>query len=179
MRRWPVFSWQPTLSSPLVTLRPLARSDWAALFAAASDPAIWAQHPEPTRYQEEVFGRFFEGALQSRGALVVEDAATGAVVGSSRYTNHRADTRSVEIGYTFLTRPCWGGAYNRDVKRLMLAHAFTQVDTVWFVVGTNNLRSRGAMTKIGGVLAPAEGAPVDGDLTGHVLFRIDRDTWAP
>jgi hypothetical protein len=43
------------------------------------------------------------------------------------------------------------GAANREVKRLMLDHAFTVVDTVIFWVGESNWRSQGAMTKIGGI----------------------------
>ena len=171
--------WQPTLTSKLLRLRPLVAEDWPALFEAASDPLIWELHPEPLRYQRPVFEKFFEGALASHGALAVEDTATGAVIGSSRYSNHRADLRSVEIGYTFLTRPYWGGTYNRDLKTLMLGHAFTLVDTVWFVVGAGNLRSRGAMTKIGGRLRPVTEAPVEKDLVDHVVFRIDRDAWTP
>src|SRR5687768_14077571 len=112
--------WQPTLSSDLLNLRPLRADDWPALMAAASDPLIWELHPEPTRFQPEVFARFFAGALESGGALVAIDAKTGALIGSSRYTDHREDTRSVEIGYTFLTRAYWGGAYNRQMKSLML-----------------------------------------------------------
>ena len=168
--------WQPTLASDLVQLRPLRESDWPALLAAASDPLVWEVHPEPTRHRPEVFSKFFAGGLESQGALVVEDTRTGAVIGSSRYTSHREDTSSVEIGYTFLERAYWGGEYNRHVKALMLRHAFTLVDSVYFVVGEHNVRSRRAMGKIGGVLVPAEAAPI-ADPTGHVVFRIAREDW--
>jgi RimJ/RimL family protein N-acetyltransferase len=57
----------------------------------------------------------------------------------------------IEIGWTFIVRSHWGGPTNREVKRLMLDHAFTFVDTVIFWVGEENWRSQGAMTKIGGV----------------------------
>ncbi len=172
-------SWQPTLSSKLLTLRPLVAADWPALFEAASDPQIWSQHPEPLRYRRDVFEKFFASALASHAALVVEDASNGAVIGSSRYLDHRTDLRSVEIGYTFLARAYWGGPHNRELKTLMLDHAFDLVDTVWFLVGEHNLRSRGAMTKLGGKLEPASEAPVTGDVSGHVAFRIDRDSWRP
>lgn len=163
--------WQPELRSEHLILRPLREDDWDALFAAASDPQIWALHPEPTRHQAAVFRRYFQSGIESGGALLVLDRASGAVIGSSRYTDHRVDTRSVEIGYTFLTRPYWGGAMNRELKSLMLDHAFQHVDTVWFVVGEHNLRSRAAMQKIGGVLTSDPNAP---RVDGHVVFRIDR-----
>jgi len=37
--------------------------------------------------------------------------------------------REVEIGWTFLARSHWGGATDREVKRLMLDHALSFVDT--------------------------------------------------
>src|SRR3954463_9576163 len=37
---------QPTLAGDLLELRPLGEDDWAALFAVASDPLIWEQHPD-------------------------------------------------------------------------------------------------------------------------------------
>src|SRR4030095_5126596 len=57
------FDLQPVLRGSLVELRPLLRSDFDALFAAASDPLLWEQHPEPERYKREVFERFFDTAM--------------------------------------------------------------------------------------------------------------------
>ncbi len=109
---------------------------------------------------------------------MVTHATSGAVLGSSRYMDPTPATRSVEIGYTFLTRACWGGSYNRELKTLMLDHAFgletPRIDTVWFVVGHDNHRSRAAMTKIGGVLTQAPEAP---RVDARLVFRIDRDRW--
>jgi RimJ/RimL family protein N-acetyltransferase len=44
-----------------------------------------------------------------------------------------------------------GDRYNREMKRLLLAHAFKFVGRVVFYVGENNLRSQRAMEKIGAV----------------------------
>lgn len=164
--------WQPVLTSALLRLRPLTSADWPALLAAASDPLIWELHPEPTRWQPEVFAKFFESALTCRGAVVVEDAATGEVIGSSRFIGHDLQARSVEIGYTFLVRSRWGGPFNRELKRLMLEHAFRLVDSVWFVVGETNWRSRRAMEKCGGVLVPTQEAPLSDRAPGRVFYRI-------
>ncbi|MCC6245365.1 MAG: GNAT family N-acetyltransferase [Gemmatimonadaceae bacterium] len=141
--------WQPTLQGALVTLRPLTASDWSALFAVASDPLIWEQHPASNRYEEPVFRAFFDEAMASGGALLVQDAATGATIGSSRYNAHDASTRIVEVGYTFLARAYWGGKYNGEMKRLMLSHAFQHVDVVEFLIGPANIRSRTAVERIG------------------------------
>jgi RimJ/RimL family protein N-acetyltransferase len=146
-----VFDRQPTLVGSLLELRPLRPADWEGLFAVASDPLIWEQHPDSDRYQENVFRQFFADALNSGGALVAIDRASGAIVGSSRYHGYDAERREVEIGWTFLARRCWGGRYNGEMKRLMLEHAFQSVERVIFIVGSRNGRSRRAVEKIGGV----------------------------
>jgi RimJ/RimL family protein N-acetyltransferase len=147
-----MFNAQPTLTSEFLELRPLSQDDWAALFAVASDPLIWEQHPSSDRYREDVFRQFFVDALNSGGALVAIDRTTRQIIGSSRYHGFDAVNRVVEIGWTFLARRYWGGRYNGEMKRLMLEHAFKTVEQVLFIVGPENRRSRRAVEKIGGVL---------------------------
>lgn len=165
---------QPTLRGALLTLRPLRHQDWPALFAAAADPLIWEQHPNSDRWQEEPFRKYFDGALDSQGALAILDAKTGELIGSSRYYDHDAAKRQVAIGFTFLTRSYWGGAHNRELKTLMLAHAFRSCESVLFHVGENNLRSRKAMEKLGAVLVGREERVVDGKPNVSVVYRITR-----
>jgi N-acetyltransferase len=142
---------QPSLTGPTVIVRPIAAGDWAELFAAGSDPKIWEVHPVPDRYTEAEFRKFFDGALNSKMGFVFVDRKSGRLIGSSRYYGYEPAISEIEIGWTFVIREFWGGATNREVKRLMLDHAFTFVDTVIFWVGDTNWRSQGAMTKIGGV----------------------------
>jgi RimJ/RimL family protein N-acetyltransferase len=143
---------QPTLEGELVTLRPLRAEDYHDLYAVASDPLIWEQHPVSDRYKPDVFAAFFREALESGGALIAIDKADGRVVGSSRYYGYDAEKSEIEIGWTFLARSHWGGTYNGEMKQLMLRHAFTFVDHVVFLIGPENWRSRRAIEKIGGVL---------------------------
>jgi RimJ/RimL family protein N-acetyltransferase len=162
---------QPTLSGYGLHLRPLTPADRAALGSAASDPLIWEQHPEPDRWTEAGFARYFDGALASGGALVILEEGTGRMIGSSRYDAHDAEARQVEIGWTFLLRDHWGGPTNRAVKRLMLDHAFDHVDTVAFRIGAANLRSRRAVEKLGATLRGT--APDD-----HVVYHLTSDGWS-
>ena len=142
---------QPTLAGPNITIRPIRQDDWAELYAASSDPKIWEVHPVSTRYTEPEFRKFFDGAVASKMGFAFVDRATGRLIGSSRYYGYEPEIGEIEIGWTFLARSHWGGSANREVKRMMLDHAFSFVDTVVFWVGHENWRSQGAMTKIGGV----------------------------
>lgn len=154
MSAQPNFDFQPTLVGPTMSLRPLRADDLEALHAAAADPLIWEQHPEPTRYQREVFERgFFSSALASGSSLVALENASGRLIGSSRYYEWDAASREVAIGFTFLARDHWGGSTNGEMKRLMLDHAFRWARVVWLHVGANNLRSRKAAEKIGAKLS--------------------------
>lgn len=166
---------QPTLAGTYITLRPLAAQDLHGLFAAASDPLIWAQHPDPARGTREGFPAFFDAALASKACLVAIDAARQSVIGCSRYSDYAPGQR-ITIGYTFLARSYWGGGSNAEMKRLMLAHAFTDVQEVLFTIAERNLRSRRAVEKLGAELAATEDAPRWGQV--HVIYRLTPGRWA-
>lgn len=127
----------------------MREEDFPALFAVASDPLIWEQHPEPDRYTEPVFRKFFSGGMESGGAFIVLDRQDGRVIGSSRFAEYDEAKSEIEIGWTFLARSHWGGRYNREMKQLMLQHAFRFVQRVIFRVGPNNRRSQRALENIG------------------------------
>ena len=165
----------PTLTGAHVTLRPLAAQDFHELFAAASDALIWVQHPDPGRDTREGFPAFFDGALKSKGCLVAIDPTRRSVIGWSRYSNYAPGER-ITIGYTFLARSHWGGATNAEMKRLMLRHAFTDVQEVLFTVAERNLRSRRAVEKLGAELTGAEEASRWGQI--HVIYRLTPELWA-
>jgi RimJ/RimL family protein N-acetyltransferase len=165
------FELQPTLTGARLQLRPLRPDDWDELYAAASDPLIWEQHPESDRYKPEVFRRYFDGAIESGGAFAVIDRRTGRIIGSTRYHAYDEAASEIEIGWTFLTRDYWGGAFNREMKRLLLDHAFRFVERVVFLVGPANYRSQRAMEKIGGLRA---GTRANGVGRESVVFVITR-----
>ena len=163
---------QPTLEGNLVRLRPLQPGDFDLLFAVASDPLLWEQHPSKERAERTGFERWFQDALASEGALVVVDRADDRIVGSSRFAGYDRTLREVEIGWTFLARSHWGGTYNAELKELMLDHAFQFVDTVVFRVHSRNLRSQRAVEKLGAARVGVEPHP-----EGHgenYVFHLER-----
>jgi RimJ/RimL family protein N-acetyltransferase len=169
------FDLQPKLEGELIEVRPLRPEDWDDLFAVAADPLIWEQHPAPDRYQENVFREFFVDALETGSAFVVVDRKSGRIIGSSRFFGFEPAQSVVEIGWTFLGRDYWGGEYNRELKRLMLDHAFRFVRRVLFVIGVKNFRSQKALEKIGGVrIGRRDKADRNGNVIENFLYEIRR-----
>jgi N-acetyltransferase len=169
------FDLQPVLTGEIVELRPLREEDFPALFAVASDPLIWEQHPDPDRCTEPVFRQFFHGAMDSGSAFLALDRKDGRVIGSSRFAGYDEANGEIEIGWTFLARSHWGGAFNREMKRLMLAHAFQFVRRVIFWVGVNNSRSQRALEKIGASCVRSDRDPRRGH--SAVLYEITREVF--
>jgi RimJ/RimL family protein N-acetyltransferase len=170
------FDLQPILKGQLLELRPLQPGDFDHLYAVASDPLIWQQHPASDRYKEDVFQGFFRDAMESGGALIALDAKDGKAIGSSRFNAYSEEASEIEIGWSFLARSHWGGTYNKEMKQMMLRHAFRFVDSVVFLIGPGNVRSQRAMEKIGGLRV---GTRVDESGKESLVYQITASVFAP
>lgn len=164
-----------TLENNKVILRPLMPEDLDVLYAVASDPLIWAQHPNPDRYRREVFEKFFEGAIASHGAFIILDASSGDPIGSSRFYDHFPKAGEVKIGYTFFARKYWGGGFNTAAKQVMTAHAFQFVSRIIFHIGAGNLRSQIAIGRIGAQKIGEEDVAYYGEAPKrNFVYALDR-----
>ena len=108
------------------SLEGVAESDFESLYAVASDPLIWEQHPESNRWQRDVFSVFFaNGLANDLGCFVIRERLTQEVVGSTRYYEYEETDRCVRIGLRFslanIGAPlrtersktqCWNGLLN-------------------------------------------------------------------
>jgi len=172
------FNLQPELENEIVSIMPLKETDFEKLYKVASDPLIWEQHPNKNRYKREVFENFFKGALKSGGAFIVFDKKKNEVIGSSRYYGYNPVDKSVSIGYTFLARRHWGTTYNRALKKLMLNHAFKYVDTVYFHIGAENIRSQKAILKLGAVKTEEADVKYFGeDVYKNFIYTLSKNKW--
>jgi RimJ/RimL family protein N-acetyltransferase len=171
---------QPTLETERLLIRPLAEADREAVFAVASDPMVWEQHPIHDRWRRDVFDPFFAEGLASGGALAVVDKASGRILGSTRYDGYDPEEGGkVEIGWTFLERSSWGKGINPEMKRAMLRHAFNNVALVEFRVGDTNYRSRYALEAIGAVRTDRyELGRYDGKRVVHLYYEITAEAFA-
>lgn len=169
------FDLQPTLSGNLLELRPLRETDYHDLYNVASEPLIWEQHPDRDRHKEEIFKEFFHEAIESNGALVAIDPKVDQIIGSSRFQGYDKSMSEIEIGWTFLARTYWGGVYNKEMKHLMLKHAFKFVNNVVFIIGPQNIRSQRAIEKMGGVCV---GSRRDGSGRESYVYQITASNFA-
>ena len=166
---------QATLENENVKLVPLNPNDFEELFSVASDPKIWEQHPNKDRYQREVFEKFFQGAIESKGAFKIMDKSSNEIAGSTRFYDYNPDENSIFIGYTFYATKFWGSKLNPQVKKLMLDYIFQFVDKVNFHVGKDNIRSQKAMEKLGAKKVDEVNVAYFGEPEKlNVVFEIDK-----
>lgn len=155
------------LEGSLAALEPLREEHAEDLWRAAQAPEIW-QWLARVGSSREFFARWFETSLTAHregreGVFATRDRRSGEIVGSSRYLNVRPADRVVEIGWTWLNPSAWRSGINVEVKLLLLAHAFDDLDCVRVELKTDarNERSRAAMAAI-----PAE---FEGVLRNHMI----------
>ena len=144
-----------TLTGPFVRLEPLTLAHVPALARVGLDPSIWNWIPTPLP-DAAAMRAYVELALdeQRRGVSVpfaIVDAATGEVVGSTRYGNIDRANRRVEIGWTWLAASHQRTAANTNAKRLLLGHAFDTLGAMRVELKTDalNEKSRNAILRIG------------------------------
>jgi len=78
--------------------------------------------------------------------------ADQSIIGTSRFGLLSANPDLIEIGWTVLARKYWGGRYNREMKRLMVAHLSANGKRGLLNIAAGNDRSARAAEKIGGQL---------------------------
>jgi N-acetyltransferase len=171
-----MFNLQPSLENDLLIIRPMQADDFDSLYKVASDPLLWAQHPAKDRYQLPVFTPLFKDGLASGGAFVVIDKATNAIIGSTRFNPVKESTNAIEIGWSYLARAYWGGVVNKSQKHLLMDYAFQHVENVLFYINKDNVRSRKAVEKLGGMLIThLDGALLDPRSDVGVIYRIAKN----
>ena len=190
-----------TLRGTHVHLEPLTRAYVPALVSAATSgprdtyafTTVPATEAEATTYVDEAL-RLHAAATALPFATL--EAASGRVVGSTRYLNvefwtwpagspwQRGETVPdvVEIGATWLAPAAQRTAINTEAKLLMLTHAFEvwRVHRVSFLTDARNMRSRNAILRLGtkfdGVIRAARVA-TDGGIRDTAVFSIVEAEW--
>ena len=147
-------------------IKQLKNIDFNLLYNIGKNKKIWEQHPENDRWKKEKFNNFFDNGIKNEfGIYGIFDKSNNNIIGSTRFYSYNKKENSVKLGFTFLTPEHWGGKTNLQIKTLMLGYAFNYVESVYFDIGKNNIRSRNAIEKIGATLY------LDADV-GNVLYIL-------
>lgn len=172
------FNIQPILENEQVILYPLQEEDFEGLYAVASDPEIWEQHPNRDRWKKDVFRNFFDGAMQSKGAFKIVDKQTGEIAGSTRMYDYNEAENSILIGYTFYGTKYWGRGINKAVKKMMLDYLFQFVSKVYFHIGAGNIRSQIAIGRIGAEKVGEQEVAYFGEKPKlNFVYAVDKGKW--
>ncbi len=169
-----------------IRLEPLEHSHHAALCAIGLDPDLWELIPYRLATPEDM-ARYIRTALDNQAAgialpFATVHAASGQVIGSTRYMNIDPAHRRLEIGATWIAKPWQRTAVNTEAKYLMLRHAFEALGCIRVELKTDslNVRSRAAIRRIG---ATEEGTlrhhmiTWSGRLRDTVYFSILNSEW--
>jgi RimJ/RimL family protein N-acetyltransferase len=163
----PAFAAPTTLIGAHVRLEPLRADHRDALVQAVRDGDLWNHWytaiPTPEGMAAEIERRL---QLQTQGSMcpfAVIDPATHQAVGMTTYMNIDAANRRVEIGSTWYRQSVQRTPLNTEAKRLLLAHAFEQLNCIAVEFRTHffNQQSRRAIERLG--------AKLDGILRSHQL----------
>ena len=141
------------LEGKRVRLEPLAPHH-APDLARACDEHMFDFFPVfPKQHTKEGLETYIEMRIATPAtlALALIDKESEKAIGSSTFYNINPKHRSLEIGHTWIAKPFRGGYANPEMKLLMLAHAFEDLDAVrvQFITDARNLQSRNAILKLG------------------------------
>lgn len=174
------------LEGESVRLRPLQREDRDALLSAAEDGTLWKLWftgvPSVETVDQYIATALNDQALGLALPFVVEDKASGKIIGSTRFCSAVAQHRRVEIGYTWYSKSFQKTSVNTQCKQLLLEHAFSVLNAiaVEFRTHWHNHASRAAIARLGakqdGVLRNHTIEP-DGAYRDSVVFSILESEW--
>ena len=148
-----------------VTLVPLNMSHQDQLAEAVKDGELWRHWytliPSPEKMGEEITRRL---KLHEQGSMLPFTVmAQGQAVGMTAYMNIDAPNQRLEIGSTWYQANVQRTGLNTECKRLLLAHAFEQLNCIAVEFRTHffNQQSRRAIERLG--------AKLDGILRNHAI----------
>ena len=159
------FLQETLLSGKHVQLVPLSMAHHEELIEAVKDGELWRHWytfiPTPEKMNDEILRRL---KLNEQGSMlpftVLRD---GKAVGMTTYMNIDAPNKRVEIGSTWYRANVQRSPLNTECKRLLLAHAFEQLNCIAVEFRTHffNQQSRNAIERLG--------AKLDGILRNHAI----------
>jgi RimJ/RimL family protein N-acetyltransferase len=175
-----------TLEHGRVRLLPMAREHAGGLAAAARDGELWTLRVTSVPAPGEE-AAYVEAALRGHAdghmlPFVVQDIASGRIIGTTRYHDIVPAVERLEIGYTWYARSVQRSDVNTTAKLLLMTHAFETLGAklVGWRTDNFNFASQRAIERLGarkdGVLrhhAPRR----DGTVRDTVMYSLSAAEW--
>ena len=175
-----------TLHGKLIDLLPLEEQHFDELLQAANDKRIWEFYTGDWS-DPETFKKVYNGTLKLRDKgieypFVIFHKKQQKIIGSTRLLDIHHYDRWVEIGGTWLMPEYWATAINFDCKLALLTFCFEHLDAnrVQLKTQHDNVRSRNAIRKIGGVFEGVIRQHMlkdNGTFRSSAYFSILKEEW--
>lgn len=175
------------LSNEKVSLEPLTAIHIDDLKAVCISSEIWrwftVDLSAPSAMAKWMNGLLEESERGDKMTYAIRLVETNQVIGATSYGHIDWKEKGIEVGWTWIGADFIGSGINKNMKFLMLRHAFETMGIERLELRTDevNIRSRKAMEKIG--------AQHDGTLRSHrynkeggrrnsVIYSIIKPEWA-
>jgi RimJ/RimL family protein N-acetyltransferase len=149
-------------------LIPLDESHINELWETAKDESLWEHYTFRKMESYEKFKDFMMSAInQMPGGkeftFTIIDKDKSKMIGSTRFLDISPESRSLEIGWTWIAPYLQGSGFNAECKYLLLKYCFEEMKTirVFFKTDSQNIRSQKGLAKIG--------AKYEGTLRNHMI----------
>ena len=169
-----------------VRLEPLSNEHVKGLAEATVDGRLWELYFTAT-VEPELMHEYVAHALSGQAAgdmlpWAVRDLASGAVIGSTRYHDIRAEIDRVEVGYTWYAKRFQRTHVNTTCKLMLFEHAFETLGCRVVALQTDafNFTSQRAIEALGakkdGIIRH-ERKRRDGTIRDTVVYSILATEW--
>ena len=174
------------LEGERVKLVPLEDKYFDELIAMSASKEIWEflsqAGYEPDTLRTELRSAILKRMNGEEYPFVIIDKLNNKVIGCTRYMEMFPQFRKLEIGWTWYDKNYWATGYNTECKYLLLTHCFETLKTIRVQLKTwdKNMRSRGAIQKIGGRfegILRIERIRYTGEIRHTVVFSIIDSEW--
>ncbi len=174
------------LENERARLEPLQAQHYEHLLPVALNLEIW-EFTSATVTDETSFKQYFTDALNEKAQKVsypfaIFDKQANRYAGCTRYGNISFEHKRLEIGWTWYHPQLQRTGINKNCKHLLLTFAFDvlQFNRVELKTSGTNIKSQGAMLKIGAVKEGVLRRHMingNGSLRDSVYFSFIREEW--
>lgn len=158
-----------SLEGSRALLVPLKADHIDELYEYGKDESLWTHYTFREMKTHERFKDFIMASVNAMEQGVNEftfcimDRKSGRPVGTTSFLDIQPESKSLEIGRTWVAKHLHGTGFNVECKYLLLKYCFEEIGLirVFFKTDSNNIRSQKAMEKIG--------AKYEGTLRNHMI----------